>query len=554
MVELALLPRRKQIRERKPPTFDEKVRALWDFWAFVDLINFHGGSVEFGECHRELVSWSEEHGGLKELILMPRGHLKSTIKTVAETLWLIYQNPNIRIFVGTATKGLATAFVREIKTYLEDDWLKEYVWDNRPHIEGRLIPLKDKLYRVLEETEAEDKKILWRGDAFQVVRSQILKEPTVTIGSVGVQPTGYHYDILKMDDVINFDNISPLKKEKVMAWIHDLFNVLDPPYVDEEVIEHLQCADVPQYHIDKICVIGGRVTVVGTRYDREDWYAEIMAKKNSGGYQTYKKNIYKNGQDRTDGYLWHEQWNEATEQDKRENMTAIRFASQYLNEILVPEDQILDTEKFNPIHFSDIELLMDGYVNIKVRGKPDPVKVKLFLTIDPAAATSATADFTAMTVGGRDKDRNLYVVDFKMGRWKSTFILKYLFELADKWKLRAVTIESVGGFKHLVEFIRASFDKYRPIGIIEFQPKGDKVTRISNALEPLVANSMIYMNIDVLRYSQEARDQINFFPRETMHDDFPDALAILAEIARPIKARTVNQYKNHINTRYGGVR
>lgn len=554
MVDLALLPRRKQVNERSIPTFEEKVRALWDFWAFVDLINFHGGSKEFGECHRELVSWSEAHGSLKELILMPRGHLKSTIKTVAETLWLIYQNPNIRIFVGTATKGLATAFVREIKTYLEDDWLKANVWDNRPHIEGRLIPLKDKLYRVLEETEAEDKKILWRGDAFQVVRSQILKEPTVTIGSVGVQPTGYHYDILKMDDVINFDNISPLKKEKVMAWIHDLFNVLDPPYVDEEVIDNLQNVGVPEEHIDKICVIGGRVTVVGTRYDREDWYAEIMAKKNSGGYQVYKRNIYKNGADRTDGYLWHEQWNEATEQDKRENMTAIRFASQYLNEILVPEDQILDTEKLKYITFQHIELEGDGYANIRHPDFENPVKVKLFIACDPAAATGSTADFTAIAVGGRDKNRNLYVVDFKMGRWKSAIILKHIFELANKWKLRAITLESVGGFKHLVEFIRASFHLYRPIGIIEYKPQGDKIIRISNALEPLFANGMLYVNNDVLRYSQEARDQINFFPRDTMHDDFPDVLAILAEIAKPVKARTVSNYEKYKNVRYGGLR
>lgn len=548
--DITTLPRRKRVEQRSIPTEDEKVAALIDFWAFVDLINFHGGSEEFGECHHDLMDWSDNHSRLKELILMPRGHLKSTLKTVADTLFTIYQNPNVRIFVGTATRGLASAFVREIRTYLEDEFLQEHVWNSRPHIEGKLIPLKDKLFRELQDLAQADKKIIWRGDALQVVRTQTMKEPTVTVGSVGVQPTGYHYDVLKLDDVITFDNITPVKKDKVMAWIHDLFNVLDPPYIDEEVEDILK-----PYGAEKFAITGGRVTVVGTRYDREDWYSEILEQKNTSGYAVYQKNIYANGRNSDEGYLWHERWSNEVEADKRANMTAARFASQYLNEIVVAEDQILGTDKI--LYLNPDQIVFDerdGFVHISHSTIEKPTKIKLWMCIDPAAATTATSDYTAIIVGGKDEFKRVFVVDFKLGRWKSEQILKEMFILADKWKLRSVVVEAIGGFKHLTEYMRQGFSRYRPLGIVEFRPQGDKVTRISNALEPLFANSLFYCAKMPLLTSAEARDQLNFFPRPTVHDDFPDVIAILAEVSKSIVPRVKRTYQNTINSQYGGIR
>src|SRR5512141_1086420 len=176
--------RTKSIREERViPPYNQKVRALFDFWEFVDLIQFRGGKKAFAQCHYELITWADTHGKDRELILMPRGHLKSTIMSVARKLWRIYQNPNVRIYVGTSTRFLATAFVRQIKQYLEDPFLQEYVWNDRPHIDGRLVPLMDRTSRSrrndLGDTEAADKKVVWRADAIQVVRSDIMSEPTV---------------------------------------------------------------------------------------------------------------------------------------------------------------------------------------------------------------------------------------------------------------------------------------------------------------------------------------------------------------------------------------
>ena len=71
-------------------------------------------------------------------------NLKTTIITVLDVLHSIYVNPNIRIYVGCSGKALSKAIMREVTATLTDPWLQENIWNDRPHIEGRLIPLMDK--------------------------------------------------------------------------------------------------------------------------------------------------------------------------------------------------------------------------------------------------------------------------------------------------------------------------------------------------------------------------------------------------------------------------
>ena len=535
--------------KRKPPTISEKRYALWDFWTFLDILDFHGGASAFGDCHRELLSWKMQHGKKRELIIMPRGHLKSTLLTVAMSMWRVYQNPNIRIFVGTATKELALAFIREIKTYFEDPWLQEHLWNSRPHIMGRMIPLMDRLARQrrteVDDTEAEDKKVVWRGDALQVLRSQILKEPTLTVGAVGVQHTGFHFDELKMDDVVNYDNIrTPNKLKKLLRWYDDLNSVLDS---EREDVQLKTLLPTKAKHFAKV---GGKVTVVGTRYAAEDWYNTLLPKQT---WAIFQRNIYANGEDNSDGYIWHEVWTQETEDEKREETTAAVFASQYLNKIINPEEQVFQFENIRGINRSQIRQLKSGQLEINFPEDERPRVISLFAVVDPAASVLSTADFTAIVIGGKDEQGNLYLVDGAIGRWKSEDILRNLYKLLDRWNMHRCSIESVGGFKHLVEYVKAGFTRFRPITIFEFVPRGQKQVRISNALEPLVRNGKLYM-MDWMFGHPEIKKQFMFFPQQTTHDDFLDATATLAEIAKPPQKVVVSPMRKKRNRMYGGYR
>jgi hypothetical protein len=78
-------------------------------------------------------------------------------------------------------------------------------------------------------TEAADKKIVWKGDSLQVLRSVILKEPTLHAGSVGAPNTGFHYDLAIYDDLVTFDNAdTPEKSQRIIDWVSDMESVIDP--------------------------------------------------------------------------------------------------------------------------------------------------------------------------------------------------------------------------------------------------------------------------------------------------------------------------------------
>ena len=76
---------------------------------------------------------------------MGRGHLKTTVSSVLRILHTLYVNPNVRIFIGCLPKSLSNSIMREVQAFLLDEWNQENVWNNRLHIEGRLIPVMDKL-------------------------------------------------------------------------------------------------------------------------------------------------------------------------------------------------------------------------------------------------------------------------------------------------------------------------------------------------------------------------------------------------------------------------
>jgi predicted phage terminase large subunit-like protein len=544
---------------RVVPNVKQKLDAVEDYWEFLEILQFHGGRRAFGQCHYDMVRWSQEHQEKRELFLLPRGHLKSTLLTVGRTLHYVYKDPNIRIFVGTATKGLALSFLREIKTYLEDPWLQENLWNVRPHAPGRLIPLMDRLGRsrrdeIDSDTDSLDKKIVWRTDQIQVLRPQILKEPTVCIGSVGMQPTGYHYDVLFLDDVINYDNIaSALKYDRVLRWVKDLESVLELPTTDKSnkvVPINLSRRDPHN--------LRGRVCITGTRYGAMDWYSAILDPDGNQykRYAIYQRSIYKKDVDRTSGYLWDEVWDIFYEQTKRDEIDdEFVWATQYLNQVVNDATNPIDIKRIIPLGLQWVSEPMKNTNRVAINLPTDDIErvVPLYCVVDPAASVGTTADYTAIVVGGRSADKRFFIVDGAMGRWSSSEILLQMYKLLDRWGLNAVHLETVSGFKHLSAYVRESFMKYRPIVIYEYRPLGNKEVRIANALEPLIKNDMFYLNEGLFR-DPAIRNQFLFFQQSKQTDDFLDVAAVLAEISKPIGSTSRSPMLAYCNKKYGGFR
>lgn len=550
-------------------TRTDLIKAYNDIWHFADIINFRGGSRKFGEVHRELAEFLtapqvlESEENRRRLILMPRGHLKSTVSSVLYSLWRIYRNPNIRILVGTNIKRLGRGFIRELRQYFENSELQQKVWNKRPHVAGNLVPAISAADRRKRNSQrnndftgeedinfADDTKLIWSMEALQVLRTEILKEPTVMIASVGTTVTGDHYDLLILDDVVDFDNSATENKaDAILDWTRDLESVLDPRQkVEFDIGPNTKLVDY----------VGDEAVILGTRYFEWDYYQYLIDEGTALGVKVFSRNIYKNGVDDEDGYIWPEKFDKlAIERVRRRINNTQRFSSQYLNTIIAPEDAIFTLDRVKWISPRNVHHTPANEWELVKVGEPTR-RVKPMLFIDPAATTNSTSDFTVLTVAGYSEAKELIILDIDNGRYTPTEVCERLFEMCEKWHLNYVTVEMVGGFKLYEHVIREHMKRTgKLIGIRDYKPsaKLHKKARIEAWLQPLFENNMVIAH-EFVASNQEFRNELTLFPRGK-HDDVLDTLAAIAEIGQPARKKghlAAVTPRRQVNSRWGGTR
>ncbi len=161
------------------------------------------------------------------LVLAPRGHGKSTLLTVAFTLYRVLDNPETRTLIVSNTADQATAFLREIKNHLE----------NNPPIRLLFGPLKGSPWN----------------ESQVVLASRIsgAKEATITALGIMGPVISRHYDLVILDDVVDEDNArSRLMRDRVLTWYYkELLPTLEPE---------------------------GKLSVIGTRYHHDDLYGKLI--------------------------------------------------------------------------------------------------------------------------------------------------------------------------------------------------------------------------------------------------------------------------------------
>lgn len=164
-----------------------------------------------------------------KLLLIPRGHLKSSIVTVGWTIQQILIDPNIRIYITNAVWDLSRNFLREISGLLTDK-------SPLPDIFGAF----------------NGKGSRFTEDAITIAQRTIgtVKEPTIMTGGVEKAVTGMHFDIIIHDDLVEENNIgTPEQIKKVIRFRQNCLDLLDP---------------------------GGLEIIIGTRWAMGDLYGFLI--------------------------------------------------------------------------------------------------------------------------------------------------------------------------------------------------------------------------------------------------------------------------------------
>ena len=277
------------------------------------------------------------------LDLWAREHYKSSIITFGKTLQDILLDPEVTVGIFSHTRPIAKGFLRPLKRELEQNVLlrelfPDIIWQN---------PDKD------APTWSEDSGII-------VKRSKNRKEASIEAwGLVEGMPTGKHFEVMVMDDIVTRDNAgSPEMREKTLdAWSHAL----------------------------NLGTRGGRRRMVGTRYHFGDAYGAMLER------DAAIPRIYPAEVDGEPVLLTREEIEE-----RRRSLGGWVFASQYM---------------LDPTHDTS-----GGFKLEWLRQYDGEADGNTYVVVDPANSKRKKSDYTAAWVMTAGRDGNWYVRWFTRDR------------------------------------------------------------------------------------------------------------------------------------------
>ena len=215
----------------------------------------------------------------RKLILIPRGHLKSSVVSIGWSIQQALRNPNIRILLANNVWDFSRNFLlRPIQQYLQAGNPLSQFW-------GRL--------------ESDN----WNQDECTIrLRNKVLSGPTWSTTGLEKERTGSHYDLIIADDLVAEQNVqTPEQLKKVVDYYGNLYPLLEP---------------------------NGTIVVVGTRWHQRDLYSLLMEDPK---YDKFIRTAYRD-EERTQ-VLFPEKFTVEILNDLKNDPTYGRskFAAQYMN-------------------------------------------------------------------------------------------------------------------------------------------------------------------------------------------------------------------------------
>lgn len=448
----------------------------------------------------------------RRLLLVPRGGFKSSMDMADCVQWIICY-PEITILVLTGILDLAKDFVGEIKSHFEledaDDTYAD-LFLTKKNFKARLwhdgTPI---LFQVLFPehciAKEEGKSYEYQTPAVSVVQ----KECTVFAASIEQSLTGWHVDVMKLDDVVTNENSLTVDRLKAVNKQVSINRAMLHPY--------------------------GFYDVIGTWYDTVDVYGLVIkeADKAAGAGEDFPFKIYiraawwataaaqKLGKipeemTKADYGLWFNEEGRLTYEFLYSERNDPYFAIKYLND---------------PTAAHTIKFPRELLIRRTVQANMIPGTGMIVSTVDTAYSTQSWADYTviitALIYGGR-----FYVIDMQRGRFNEYELPAIIAGTAFRWKPARICIEESVGVKWLGREVYREMDRLKVRSPLEFVSlgKGNKTNNKIIKAKPVLR----YLGDERLLFSfampgkDELYDELEKFgTAASTHDDIVDALALL---------------------------
>ena len=445
-------------------------RAMVDLFFFTK--NILGYKLMRPHPHQEMCDHiTQPRGKRKWLTLSPRGSYKSSLITIAHSLWQLIHNPDLRILIASETQRNSWKYAKEIKTHFEEN-------ERFRALFGNWVPGRGKT---------------WRDNEFTVSpRKRIAKEPTVMSASLEKGPiVGMHYDCIILDDVVSTTNVNTAAQiEKTVEYYRLLLSILEPT---------------------------GKLYINGTRYSVHDLYGHLLDEKNPD-HEQFNILINKAIKDPTLPFdepgncLMPDILSPQFLIEQRKTQGQWIFAHQYLNEAFS----------------DDLRVFAPKYLRLYQEGD-QPGYLWHFMTIDAAMGQSKTGDYSAVIVVGVDIDDHWWVREAMNLRINLHALVGEIANVCEKYDCMSLAMENFLLENFIHKPLTEEFQKRElKLGIKTVKHnRTAKVVKI-RSLQPRWERGMIHIKAEHV----DLKDQFLFFP-QVKFDDLLDAMKNLLETSFP---------------------
>ncbi len=187
--------------------------ALKDLWFFATEVLFADSSAihYYEPLHRPICEWvGTDEKGARKLLLMPRGHRKTYLVTIAHAVWRIVRDPNVRIILVSALDDTAQHFAQMVKRQFQyNEQFLTYFPEFR-------VSRNQQFGRTYDFTHP------LRSDTANLI------DPTFRSFYLGAPVAGRRCDLLIADDPIEKKHVTtPEQADKSLKDFNDLIPIVD---------------------------------------------------------------------------------------------------------------------------------------------------------------------------------------------------------------------------------------------------------------------------------------------------------------------------------------
>ncbi len=409
----------------------------------------------------------------------PRTWFKSSLVSIAYSIWRAINDPDIRILIAQNTHGNACKKLRAIAAIFE----------------------KNKLFRFLYPEILPTKNCRWSSESLELNRTAAHPEGTFEAAGVGTAAVSRHYDL-----IIEDDTISPKKD--------DMTGIIQQPTradIEKAIGWHGLC------HPMLLHPTKSQIIVVGTRWAERDLLGYIYEKFPE--YVSLRRTSIEddngdacgldlNGNIENNGHLtWPGRFDIEALLELLKTEGPYMFACLYLGKPTAAINQVFNREWI--LYFDNHK--RGSYACTSV----DLASAEKEETSDP--------DFNViLTTAIEPKSGNIYVLEYTRERMSPSKVIDEIFRHYYKYHSVRTIIEAIGyqrTLTHWIEQRQKSTNTFFAIEEIKShkQSKEDRV----RGLQPLFVSGKIHIRPSMINLEQE----LLAFPKGA-HDDIIDTLSM----------------------------